>query len=139
MQSKDRGSAQVGVAVAELLGYACATTLIGLEYSDGSVTARRELEGGVKSVVRFKTPAVVTCQSGLNVPRYPTLPNIMKAKKKAMVVIGAAELLSEEPLSATVSFYPPARRQGGIVLEGDVGELADKLIGILNEKTTVLR
>ena len=139
MQSKDRGSAQVGVTVAELLGYACATTLVGLEYSDGSITARRELEGGVKSVVRFKTPAVVTCQSGLNVPRYPTLPNIMKAKKKEMVVIGAAELLSEEPLSATVRFYPPARRQGGIVLEGDVGELADKLIGILNEKTTVLR
>jgi len=139
MQSKDRGSAQVGVTVAELLGYACATTLVGFQYADGSITARRELEGGINSVVRFKTPAVVTCQSGLNAPRYPTLPNLMKAKSKETIAIPAAELLVEEPLSVTARFYPPAKREGGIVLEGDVGDAADKLIGILKEKTVVLR
>lgn len=139
MQSKDRGSAQVGVTVADLLGYACATTLVGFQYADGSITAKRELEGGIRSVVRLKTPAVVTCQSGLNDPRYPTLPNIMKAKKKETIAIPAAELLSEEPLSATARFYPPAKRGAGVVLEGDVGDAADKLIGILKEKTIVLR
>ena len=139
MQSQDRGSAQVGVTVAEQLGYACATTLVGFHYEDGSITARRELEGGIKGVVRFKTPAVVTCQSGLNVPRYPTLPNIMKAKTKEMTAIPATELLAEEPLSITTRFYSPAKRQGGIVLEGDVGDAADRLIGLLTEKTTALR
>ena len=74
MQSQDRGSAQVGVLVAELLGISCATTLVGFAYEDGTVTARRELEGGIKGVVKLKLPALVTCQLGLNVPRYPTLP-----------------------------------------------------------------
>jgi electron transfer flavoprotein beta subunit len=139
MQSKDRGSAQVGVTVAELLGYASTTAVVGFHYTDGIITAKRELEGGIKGVVRFKTPAVITCQSGLNVPRYPTLPNIMKAKSKERLTIPVAELLVEAPLSATIRFYPPAKRQGGIILEGDVGNAVDNLIGILKEKTTVLR
>ncbi len=139
MQSQDRGSAQVGASVAELLGLPCATTVVGFSYADGTVTVKRELEGGVKGVVRMNTPALVTCQLGLNVPRYPTLPNIMKAKKKEIVQVPAGELLTEEPLAVTARFYPPAKKGGGLVLEGDAAELADKLIGILKEKTTVLR
>ncbi|WP_243372715.1 electron transfer flavoprotein subunit beta/FixA family protein [Geotalea sp. SG265] len=139
MQSQDRGSAQVGVTVAELLGHACATTLVGFEYADGAVKAKRELEGGVKGVVRLKIPALVTCQLGLNIPRYPTLPNIMKAKKKEIEAVPVASLLGEQPLSVTASFYPPAKKGGGIVLEGDVADLSDKLISILKEKTAVLR
>ena len=138
-QSQDRGSAQTGVTIAEQLGYPCATTLVGFAYDNGTVTARRELEGGIKGVVKMATPAVVTCQLGLNVPRYPTLPNIMKSKKKEMQVIPVAELLKEEALASTVSFHPPAKKGGGIVLEGDVGPLVDQLVGILKEKTAVLR
>lgn len=139
MQSQDRGSAQVGVLISELLGYSCATTLIGFAYADGTVTAKRELEGGLKGVARLKTPAVVTCQLGLNIPRYPTLPNIMKAKKKEIAQTPVAELLKDEALTDTTSFHPPAKKGGGIVLEGDVNELVDKVIGILKEKTAVLR
>jgi electron transfer flavoprotein beta subunit len=139
MQSQDRGSAQVGVTLAEQLGLACATTLVGFSYEDGTITARRELEGGVKGVVKLKTPALVTCQLGLNTPRYPTLPNIMKAKKKEISAIAVADLLKDEPLTRTVSFHPPAKKGGGLVLEGDVAELVDKVISILKEKTTVLR
>lgn len=139
MQSQDRGSAQVGVTVAEQLGYACVTTLVGFAYADGAITARRELEGGVKGVVRMKTPALLTCQLGLNVPRYPTLPNIMKAKKKEIVTVPVADLLKEEPLAATAGFCPPAKKGGGIVLEGDVADMADRLVGILKDKTAVLR
>lgn len=139
MQSQDRGSAQVGVTVAELLGFSCATTAVGFLYADGLVTIRRELEGGTKGVVRMPTPALVTCQLGLNVPRYPTLPNIMKAKKKEIQAIPVEQLLAEEALAPTTRFYPPAKKSGGLVLEGDVGELADRLVGILKEKTAVLR
>jgi electron transfer flavoprotein beta subunit len=139
LQSQDRGSAQVGVMVAELLDYPCATTLVGFAYDNGVITARRELEGGIKGVVRFATPALVTCQLGLNVPRYPTLPNIMKAKKKELLVLEVAELCHEPALAATVSFRPPEKKGGGLVLEGEVGEMADRLIGILREKTAVLR
>ena len=139
MQSLDRGSAQVGVALAELLDFACASTIIKFEYGDGAVKVKRELEGGVKGVVQLKLPALVTCQLGLNVLRYPTLPNIMKAKKKEIVVVPVAGLLQQEPLAVTQSFYAPAKKGSGIVLEGDVAEQAEKLIGILKEKTAVLR
>jgi electron transfer flavoprotein beta subunit len=139
MQSQDRGSAQVGVTVAEQLGLACTTTIVGFECDNGNITAKRELEGGIKSVVKMKTPALVTCQLGLNIPRYPTLPNIMKAKRKEITAIPVADLLKEEALATTVSFHPPAKKGGGIVLEGDVGNLVDQLIAILKDKTAVLR
>ena len=139
MQSQDRGSAQVGVMVAEQLGLACATTIVGFDYDNGAITAKRELEGGIKGIVKLKIPALVTCQLGLNVPRYPTLPNIMKAKKKEITVIPVAGLLKEEALAVTVRFHPPAKKGGGIVLEGDVGELVDKVLAILKDKTAVLR
>lgn len=139
MQSLDRGSAQVGVALAELLDFACASTIIKFEYADGALKVKRELEGGVKGVVQLKLPALVTCQLGLNVPRYPTLPNIMKAKKKEIQVLAVGDLLHQEPVAVTKSFYAPAKKGTGIVLEGDVAEQAEKLIGILKEKTAVLR
>jgi electron transfer flavoprotein beta subunit len=139
MQSQDRGSAQVGVTVAELLGFACATTLIGFAYDSGTVTVKRELEGGSKGGAKLKTPAVLTCQLGLNTPRYPTLPNIMKAKRKEMVMVPIGDLLQESGLTATEKMYPPAKRGGGIVIEGEVGAQLDRLMGILKEKTTVFR
>ena len=139
MQSQDRGSAQVGVTIAEQLGFACTTTIVGFDFDKGNITAKRELEGGIKSVVKMKTPALVTCQLVLNIPRYPTLPNIMKAKKKEITVIPVGDLLKEEALATTASFHPPAKKGGGIVLEGDVGALVDQLIAILKDKTAVLR
>jgi len=139
MQSQDRGSAQVGVTVAERLDFACATTLVGFAFDDGVITARRELEGGSKGVARLRIPAVVTCQLGLNTPRYPTLPNIMKAKKKELLVLPVADLLAETELTATDKMYPPAKKGGGIVIEGDVKDQIDRLMGILKEKTTVFR
>jgi len=139
MQSQDRGSAQVGVTVAEILGYSSSTTLVDFAYDNGVITAKRELEGGLKGVVKLRTPALVTCQLGLNIPRYPTLPNIMKAKKKEIVVTPVAELMTEESLATTISFHPPAKKGGGLVLEGEVGSLVDQLLGILKEKTAILR
>ncbi len=139
LQSQDRGSAQVGVTVAELLGLSCTTTIVGFAYDNGTITAKRELEGGIKGVVKLKTPAVVTCQLGLNVPRYPTLPNIMKAKKKEIQAVSVGDLLKDEALATTASFHAPAKKGGGIVLEGDVGALVDQLVNILKDKTAVLR
>lgn len=139
MQSQDRGSAQVGTMVAELLGYPCATTLVGFAYENGTVTARRELEGGTRAVVRLRLPAVVTCQLGLNVPRYPSLPNIMKAKKKEVRAFPAAQFLKEQELSATRQLYPPAKKGGGLVLEGEITAQAAQLVEILKSKTAVFR
>jgi electron transfer flavoprotein beta subunit len=139
MQSQDRGSAQVGVLLAELLGLPAVTTIVGFAFEAGVVTAKRELEGGLKAVVKVRLPALFTCQLGLNTPRYPTLPNIMKAKKKELATLAVADLLKVGVLAATERMFPPQKKGGGLVLEGEVGALADQLIGILKEKTTVFK
>lgn len=139
MQSQDRGSAQVGVIVAELLGYPSVTTLVGFSYENGEIVARRELEGGARSVVRLRLPALVTCQLGLNVPRYPTLPNIMKAKKKEIALLAAGQFQTGDGLAVTARVYRPEKKGRGLVLEGDVGDQAERLLEILKSKTAVLR
>ncbi|HXV19834.1 MAG TPA: electron transfer flavoprotein subunit beta/FixA family protein [Desulfuromonadales bacterium] len=139
MQSQDRGSAQVGVLLAEMLGIPAVTTIVGFTLENGAVTAKRELEGGLKAVVKARLPALFTCQLGLNTPRYPTLPNIMKAKKKELAALAVADLLKVQPLAVTAKMTLPEKKAGGVVLEGEIGELADKLIGILKEKTAVFK
>jgi electron transfer flavoprotein beta subunit len=138
MQSQDRGSAQVGVLVAEMLNLPSITTIVDFAFEGGQITAKRELEGGIKSVVKTTAPALVTCQLGLNTPRYPTLPNIMKAKKKELLTISVAELLKVEAKQETAKMYFPEKKGSGLVLEGGVGDLANQLITILKDKTAVL-
>ena len=138
MQSQDRGSAQVGVMVAELLGVPSISTIVEFTFADGRVSAKRELEGGSKAKVSSAGPALVTCQLGLNSPRYPTLPNIMKAKKKEILTIEVAELLKVEARQETAKIYFPEKKAGGLVLEGDVSEMADQLMKILKDQTAVL-
>jgi electron transfer flavoprotein beta subunit len=137
MQSQDRGSAQVGVMVAELLGIPAVTTIVGFAYDNGTIQIKRELEGGSKALVTTTTPVVLTCQLGLNTPRYPTLPNIMKAKKKELLTL-APDAGGVGPRQETATCFFPEKKGGGLVLEGDIPELADKLIQLLKEKTGVL-
>lgn len=139
MQSQDRGSAQVGVLVAEMLGIPSVSTIVSFERDNGGVQVKRELEGGLKAVVRTSLPALFTCQLGLNTPRYPTLPNIMKAKKKEIATRAVGDLHQGAALAVTAKMSFPEKRAGGLVLEGEPAELAGRLIGILKEKTTVFK
>ena len=138
MQSQDRGSGQVGVLVAEMLGIPSISTVVEFEFADSKVNTKRELEGGVKAKVSCAMPVLVTCQLGLNTPRYPTLPNIMKAKKKELLSVPVAELCTVEGLAETTTMYVPEKKGGGLVLEGEAADLVDELIKILKEKTAVL-
>ncbi len=138
MQSQDRGSAQVGILVAELLDMPGISTIVDFAYSGGEVKVKRELEGGVKACVTVQAPLVVTCQLGLNTPRYPTLPNIMKAKKKELLSLPVEDLLKVDSRQETAKIYFPEKKGGGLILEGDAPELVAKLIQILKEKTAVL-
>ena len=138
MQSQDRGSAQVGILVAEMLGLPSVSTVVDFAYNDGVVEAKRELEGGIKACIRIEAPVVITCQLGLNTPRYPTLPNIMKAKRKELLSIPVADLLKVDARQETEKMYFPEKKGGGLILEGDVGDLVDQLITILKQKTAVL-
>jgi len=136
MQSQDRGSAQVGLLLACQLGLHAVSTIVEFACDGASATVKRELEGGLKAVVKTSLPALFTCQLGLNTPRYPTLPNIMKAKKKEILAQPAA---APANLATTVKTAYPEKKGGALVLEGEVGALTDQLISILKDKTTVLR
>jgi len=138
MQSEDRSSAQVGVLVAERLGLACVTGITAFEWRDGAITVEREIEGGRRCVLRLKAPALLTCQQGLNTPRYPALPNIMKAKRKKLTVLQPAEVGLEEPKVSSEKFRPHERKSAGVILEGDVETLAAQVLEILETNTAVL-
>ncbi len=138
MQSQDRGSGQVGILVAEMLGMPGISTVVHFAYDNGTVLAKRELEGGVKACTKVQAPVVITCQLGMNTPRYPTLPNIMKAKKKELLSLPVQDLLKVAARQQTARIYFPEKKGGGTVLEGDIADMADKLIRILKEKTGVL-
>ena len=135
MQSQDRGSGQVGPMLAELLAIEAVTTVVDFALEGRDVTVKRELEGGVKAAIKTSLPVLVTCQLGLNTPRYPTLPNIMKAKKKELVSI-ALPAAGENGVQ-TLRMSLPEKKGGGIYLEGDVADIANKLIKILKEKAGI--
>ncbi len=138
MQSQDRGSGQVGILVAEMLDIPGVSTVVDFSYDDGTINVKRELEGGIKALVKLNTPALFTCQLGLNTPRYPTLPNIMKAKRKELLTIPSSDLLKVACVQETSAIFFPEKKGGGLVLEGDSGDVADQLIEILKDKTAVL-
>jgi electron transfer flavoprotein beta subunit len=124
---------QVGVMVAELLGMPCVSSAVKLEIAEGKATAEREVEGGVE-VVEFALPAVLTCDKGLNTPRYPALKGIMAAKKKPIEVKPAQ--LGAARISVRSLALPPERKEGRIVGEG-AGAVAE-LVRLLQTEAKVL-
>ena len=123
----------VGAMTAELLGLPCVTAITKLEIEGGTGTAQREIEGGVE-VVTFALPAALTCEKGLNNPRYPSLKGIMAAKKKPIEV----KLVTfDAPRIRVVALeMPPARQEGRIVGEGV--DAVPELVRLLREEAKVL-
>ncbi|QDV05473.1 Electron transfer flavoprotein subunit beta [Planctomycetes bacterium Poly30] len=111
----DRDNAAVGPMVATYLGWPCITDVISLEISGTSGTAKVETEHGVETV-SFSCPAVITCQKGLNEPRYAGLKGIMAAKKKPYEEVEVSlEANQAVPVEVTL---PAPRKEGRIVGEG---------------------
>ena len=136
----DNDNGQVGIMVAEKLGMAHVSTITELVLGDGNLTAHREIEGG-KEVVEAAMPAVLTCQKGLNEPRLPSLPNIMKAGMKPMEIITCADLGVEIPANLTeVKLYSPpaARAECKIVEAEEPAAAAKELARLLNEEAKVI-
>lgn len=125
-QSIDGDNNQTGQMLAALLGWPQATfaSEVVLEGSDAKVT--REIDGGLETVA-LSLPAVITTDLRLNEPRYPTLPNIMKAKKKPLDVIALADTgVDAAKRNTVVNVSPPEERSAGIMVES-VEQLVDKL------------
>ncbi|MBF0304709.1 MAG: electron transfer flavoprotein subunit beta/FixA family protein [Alphaproteobacteria bacterium] len=125
-QAIDDDSNQTGQMLAALLGWAQGTFASKVELADGRAVVTREVDGGLETV-SLAMPAVVTTDLRLNEPRYASLPNIMKAKKKPIDTLTPADLgVETAPRLVTLKVEEPAKRQAGVKV-GDVAELVGKL------------
>jgi electron transfer flavoprotein beta subunit len=125
-QAIDDDANQTGQMLAALLGWPQATFASKIDIADGVATVKREIDGGLETL-RMKLPAVITTDLRLNEPRYATLPNIMKAKKKPLEVIKPGALgVDVTPRTTTLKVVEPPKRKGGGKV-ADVKELVAKL------------
>lgn len=141
VESDDLGTSQVGVLVADELGFASVTMTIGVALDAAARVAkvRRELEAGSFLHVDVELPAVLTIQTGLNEPRYPSLKGIMAAKRKELVRIPVAELDGDvEARVETIELAYPPPRELAQMLEGSTDAVVAELVTILRDKEKVL-
>lgn len=125
-QAIDDDSNQTGQMLAALLDWSQATFASKVELGDGDASVTREIDGGLETI-KIGLPAVITTDLRLNEPRYAKLPNIMKAKKKPLEVIPAADTgVDIASRLVTLKVTEPPQREAGIKVES-VAELLDKL------------
>ncbi|MGJ3260290.1 MAG: electron transfer flavoprotein subunit beta/FixA family protein [Rhodospirillales bacterium] len=125
-QAIDDDSNQTGQMLAALLDWPQATFASKLDLGDGSANVTREIDGGLETI-KVKLPMVMTTDLRLNEPRYASLPNIMKAKKKPIDTMSAADLgVDAAPRLKTLKVEEPPKREGGVKV-ADIAELVDKL------------
>ncbi len=125
-QAIDDDCNQTGQMLAALAGLPQATFVSKVEVADGHATMTREIDGGLERI-RLRLPAVMTTDLRLNEPRYVTLPNIMKAKKKPLETLAPADLgVDPAPRIRTLKVSEPPRRGAGVKV-ADVATLVDKL------------
>lgn len=137
----DSGSGQVAIRVAEALGIPHVSTITKLSLDGSKAIVERDIEGDVE-VMEVNLPFLATTQQGLNEPRYPSLPGIMKAKKKPLDRFSAEDLgLSEDDLAPRTFVqdqYLPPKKQAGRILEGDLGQQVHDLVHLLRSEAKVV-
>jgi electron transfer flavoprotein beta subunit len=125
-QAVDDDAGQTGQMLAALLGWSQATFASKITLGDGEAEVTREVDGGLETI-KAKLPMVVTTDLRLNEPRYASLPNIMKAKKKPIEEMTPADLgVDPAPRLTLVKVVEPPKRKAGVKVE-TVAELVDKL------------
>jgi electron transfer flavoprotein beta subunit len=132
-QSVDYDNSTTGQITAQLIDYNCITVVVKFDLDGNKISAEREIEGG-KEVVESQLPAIITCQKGLNEPRYASLKGIMAAKKKT---------IEEKPAAAfennieTIKMHLPAPKQPGRILGTDASAVPE-LVRLLREEAKVI-
>ena len=125
-QAIDGDNNQTGQMLAALLDYPQATNASEITIEDSSIQVTREIDGGLQTL-ELTIPAIITTDLRLNEPRYASLPNIMKAKKKELNIIPVSDLgIDIQPRTELLSVELPPTREAGIIVE-NIDELVDKL------------
>jgi electron transfer flavoprotein beta subunit len=136
----DDGTSQVSQTVAEMLGIPSITVVLSAEYNQTSVKCKREIEGGAFEMIEAPVPVLIAAQKGMNEPRYASLPNIMKAKKKEIKTLKIAELgLTEADQKLRYkNFQLPPPKQAGKKISGEPSAQAKELVRLLHEEAKVI-
>ncbi|MEW6531523.1 MAG: electron transfer flavoprotein subunit beta/FixA family protein [Thermodesulfobacteriota bacterium] len=139
VMAEDDMHAQVGPMIAELLSVPVATAVVHQAVLDEgrAVYVEREIEGGEREALELVLPAVLTVQTGINRPRYPSLSKYLRAKKQQPETIHAAAQRAIDPPETLLRVTEPQKLRTGLILEGTPEEKATRLLGILREKALI--
>lgn len=137
----DLDTGQLGPALAEHLGWPHVGVTVAVEPSEdgGSFKLRRRIEGA-EEVMECSTPLLLTCEKGLVEPRYPSLPNLMKAKKKPVEKLTLADVGVEPPAESVtlISLAPPPPKPPCTMIDGEPEDMARELVKRLREEAKVI-
>ncbi|CCF12206.1 electron transfer flavoprotein subunit beta [Brevibacillus laterosporus GI-9] len=137
----DSGAGQGGPRLAEELSINHVSTAVKIDIEGTTVRVERDVEGDTE-VVETSLPVLITAQQGLNEPRYPSLPGIMKAKKKPLDRLSADDLglTAEEVASKTeiVYQYVPEKKEAGRILSGDIPSQVAEVVQLLRNEAKVI-
>jgi len=132
-QSIDFDSFQIPSALAEILNMPAVSVVAKLNIEGGKLTAERDIEGG-KEILEAELPCIISTQKGLNNPRYPKLPDIMKAKKKTINIIPSKEI---EVRTEIIDIQLPSKQRAGKILTDSDADIAE-FVRLLKEEAKVI-
>lgn len=138
--SVDNGAGQVAIRLAALLDLPHAASITKLEISGKTAVAHRDAEGDIE-VIEVPLPALFTAQQGLNEPRYPSLPGIMKAKKKPFQHLTLDDIKGAESaaaLTSRIALSLPPERSAGRILKGELAQQVTELVQALRHESKVI-
>lgn len=137
--SEDGMHGQVGSMTASFLGLPCATHVIHLELTEdrSQATIEREIEGGAREILEIRLPVLLSLQSGINQPRYPSLSNLMRANRQALEIVEPSLREGHADGTALNGLVLPPRTRAGRLIEGTSVEKARQLLTLLKEKAFV--
>jgi electron transfer flavoprotein beta subunit len=139
-QSVDTEGMQIPFRLAALFNLPVVVNVVAFSMAGGMVTVEREIEGDAREVIEMSIPCIVGAAKGLNRPRCPTLPDMMKAKKKEIKVVDGADLgIQDSPATVELLELQPVPDRGrGRILKDSPGNMADELLRLLRDEAKVL-
>ncbi len=139
IMAEDDMECQVGQILSEKLSYSCATAVMVEEVGpdEKTIYVEREIEGGVRECLTLAMPAVLTVQSGINTPRYPSLSNVLRARNQEIEVLEPHGTDVSSTDQTIIGLGYPKEAATGEFLEGSSSEKASTLLGILHERSLI--
>jgi electron transfer flavoprotein beta subunit len=137
VMAEDDMQCQVGPLIAARLGLPCAASVMKetLNNADGIIHVECELEGGITETINLPIPCLLTIQSGINRPRYPSLSNVLRAKEQELIRIQADPDILSQPAEEVVSISYPEQSSKGTIIQGTPDQKAEQLLAIMHEKS----